>query len=144
MLRSGLVEAVVGQAGDVEIAAAGAFPVFGEDGGGFGVREKAARAPSWPRRPQPVGGSPLAMRQSGGLHRGPEWRRGRGRCAVRVGHRTVSFAPGGCRQQEIGVGRRLSAHGLLEDDEFGGVEGSPHFALVGKRMGGIGAGDPRP
>ncbi|OIQ65905.1 hypothetical protein GALL_525320 [mine drainage metagenome] len=64
--------------------------------------------------------------------------------ALAVGHGTVLFAPGGGRQQQVGIvtgGRRGKS--LLHDDECGTLQGAAHSRLVGHRLGRVGADDPQ-
>ena len=60
-----------------------------------------------------------------------------------VGDRAFFLAPRAGRQHDVGViGGIGVAVGFLQNDQFGGLQGGAHFALIGQRLRRIGAGDP--
>ncbi len=136
----------VAQAGDVEVAAAGAFAVFvpnrlgrlvRKEGGAIGVAggQSSGQASRKVHRDGPVVAG-LARRWHGRPHAAD--------AALAVGDRAVLFPPGGGRQQQIGMGGGGGVCvRLLHDDELAAFQGPAHGGLVGQRLGWVGAGNPQ-
>ena len=136
------------QAGDVQVAAAGGLAVLVPDGFGAGgavlqvIREQIGRGPAQAAL-QPAGKfggnrpvvAGLARRRHGGAHPAD--------APLAVGHGTDLLAPGGSRQQQIGVAAGGGGgEGLLHHHEFGAFQRPAHRGLVRHGLGRVGAGNP--
>ncbi len=146
LLRAVALQDVPRQAGDVEVAASGAFTVLVPDGFRAGVGEEGEPAvqPCGQQGLEPMGevhrNRPVVTCLAGGLGGGAH----AADAALGVGHRPILFAPGGSGQQHVGIRHGGGGGvGLLHHDEFGGLQRATHQRLVGQRLGGVGAGDPQ-
>ena len=144
LLRPGLLQQGVAEAADVHVATHGARRMLGEDGRAVGVVEQPrGLGPAQPRRQRPGQvaddapvGAGLAGRRHGAVHAAD--------AALRVGDAAVLLAPGGGRQQQVGVGGGLGAAvGVLQHHEVAARQRRVHRGQLGHRLGRVGAGDPQ-
>ena len=143
LLRAGVIEQGIAEAGDIEVAAARAFAMLVEDGLGIAVREQGVGTGMIELATEATGeiddDLPVVARLAG-------WRNRRldtGDATLGIGHRAVLLAPAAGRQQEIGVVRGVGVGvGLLEHDILGRPQRFAYCCLIGQRLRRIGAGDP--